>query len=95
MIIADIALFFATMQYLAGIGITAPDQVTLACTDSDPNFEWCRPQITHAAWDNRPVINRVVNWANNVSRGKDDHRKSRSEARLVIGGTIGPLPRKR
>lgn len=35
LIIGDIALFFATMQHLAGIGIAAPDQVSLACTDSD------------------------------------------------------------
>lgn len=92
LIIDDIALFFATMQYLAGIGIAAPHRVSLACTDSDPNFEWCRPAITHIAWDIRPVINRVVKWANNVSRGKDDRREISTTAKLVIGGTIGPAP---
>jgi DNA-binding LacI/PurR family transcriptional regulator len=92
LIIDDIALFFATMQHLAGIGIAAPDQVSLACTDSDPNFEWCRPHITHIAWDSNPVINRVVKWANNVSRGKADRRESSTRAKLVIGGTIGPVP---
>jgi DNA-binding LacI/PurR family transcriptional regulator len=95
LIIGDIALFFATMQYLAGIGIAAPNQVSLACTDSDPNFEWCRPHITHIAWNSTPMINRMVKWANNVSRGKDDRRKSITEAKLVIGGTIGPVPGKR
>lgn len=93
LIIGDIALFFSTMQHLAGIGIAAPDQVSLACTDSDPNFEWCRPQITHIAWNSSPVINRVVNWANNGSRGKDDRRKSHTEAKLILGGTIGPVKR--
>lgn len=95
LIIDDIALFFATMQHLAGIGIAAPDQVSLACTDSDPNFEWCRPHITHIAWDSGPVINRVVKWANNVSRGKDDRRETSAKAKLVIGGTIGPVPQAR
>ncbi len=95
LIIDDIALFFATMQHLSGIGIAAPDQVSLACTDSDPNFEWCRPQITHIAWDSRPVISRVVNWANNVGRGKDDRRESHTMAKLILGGTIGPVPRNR
>lgn len=92
LIIGDIALFFATMQHLAGIGIAAPGQVSLACTDSAPNFEWCRPHISHIAWNSSPVINRVVKWANNVSRGKDDRRASDTEAKLVIGGTIGPVP---
>lgn len=95
LIIGDIALFYATMQHLAGIGIAAPDQVSLACTDPDPNFEWCRPLITHIAWNSNPLITHVVNWANKVSRGKGDRRKSRAEAKFVIGGTIGPVPPKR
>lgn len=92
LIIDDTALFFATMQHLAGIGIVAPDHVSLACTDSDPNFDWCRPTIAHIAWDRSPVVNRVVKWADNVSRGKDDRRRTNSLARFVDGGTIGPVP---
>jgi DNA-binding LacI/PurR family transcriptional regulator/biotin operon repressor len=92
LIIGDITLFFATMQYLVRIGISAPGHVSLACTDSNPNFDWCRPHITHIAWNSSPVINRVVNWANNVSRGRDDRRASSAMASLVIGGTIGPVP---
>jgi len=37
------------------------------------------------------MIKRLVNWANNVSRGKHDRRKSATKARLVLGGTIGPV----
>ncbi len=92
LLIDEATLFFAALQHLAGMGIVAPGHVSLACTDPDPNFEWCRPGITHFAWDSSPVINRAVNWANNVSRGKDDRRKSITEAKLVIGGTIGPAP---
>ena len=54
LIIDDTALFLATMQHLARIGIVAPEQVSLACTDSDPSFEWCRPTIAHIAWDTQP-----------------------------------------
>jgi hypothetical protein len=73
----------------------APAHVSLVCTDANPSFEWCRPTIAHIAWDSNPVINRVVKWAANVSRGKDDRRKTTSLARFVDGGTIGPVPRKR
>jgi DNA-binding LacI/PurR family transcriptional regulator len=90
LIIGDVLLFFAVQLHLARQGILAPDHVSLACTDSNPSFDWCRPSIAHIDWEFRPLINRVVNWANNVSRGKDDRRKSTTKARLVIGGTIGP-----
>jgi DNA-binding LacI/PurR family transcriptional regulator/DNA-binding transcriptional regulator YhcF (GntR family) len=93
LIIDDMSLFLATMQHLAGIGIVAPTNVSLACTDANPDFEWCRPTITHIAWDTQPVINHVVNWANHISRGKDDRRRINCKARLVVGGTIGPVPK--
>jgi DNA-binding LacI/PurR family transcriptional regulator len=92
LIIGDVLLFFAVQQHLARLGLLAPEHVSLACTDANPSFEWCRPTIAHIDWDFRPLIKRVVNWANHVSRGKDDRRKSSTQARLVIGGTIGPAP---
>ena len=92
MIIDDTALFFATMQHLAEIGMIAPAQVSLACTDWDPNFDWCRPTIAHIAWKAEPMIRRVIEWADNISRGKEDRRKILSLAKFVDGGTIGPVP---
>ena len=94
LIIDDTALFLATIQHLAGIGVVVPDQVSIACTDSDPSFEWCRPTIAHIAWDAQPAINHAVKWANNISRGKDDRSRFTSKAKLVMGGTIGPVPGK-
>lgn len=93
LIIGDPRMFVATMQHLASMGIAAPKDISLACTDFDPALDWCLPPVTHIAWNPRPVINRVVQWANNIGRGKDDRRKSASEASLVLGGTIGPVPR--
>jgi len=93
LIIDDKTLFLATMQHLAGIGIVAPKQVSLACTAPDPSFEWCRPTITHIAWGIQPLINHVVKWANHISRGKDDRRKITCNTKLVDGGTIGPVPK--
>lgn len=95
LIVEDGLLFSAVQQHLARLGILAPEQVSLACTDAYPSFEWCRPTIAHIAWDAKPVVKRVLSWANNIRRGKEDRRKTTSLARFVDGGTIGPVPRKR
>ena len=93
LIISQQMIFFAVMQHLATRGWSAPRHVSLACTDADTVFDWALPEITHICWDFIPIINRVVKWADNISRGKDDRRKSFTKARLVPGGTIGPVPR--
>jgi DNA-binding LacI/PurR family transcriptional regulator len=95
LVIGEPSLFFAVMQHLASLGVTTPDQVSLACTDASHAFDWCLPDIPHITWDFRPLVQRVVKWANNISRGKDDRRKSSGKARLVVGGTIGPVPKGR
>jgi DNA-binding LacI/PurR family transcriptional regulator len=84
------ALFIAARNHLANRGIHAPRDVSLVCCDSNPVFDWCIPAITHIAWDPRPVIRCVVHWAANVSRGKDDRKKTLTRSQLVPGGTIGP-----
>jgi DNA-binding transcriptional regulator YhcF (GntR family) len=93
LIIDDEMIFLSVIQQLARMGIVAPDRVSLACTDPSPTFEWCRPQITHITWNHTVVVNRVVNWTNQLSLGKDDRRMFLTQAELVIGGTIGPVPR--
>jgi DNA-binding LacI/PurR family transcriptional regulator len=92
LILDDPALLLPTTQHLARLGYLAPEQVSLACTDSYPGFEWCLPKVTHIEWDPLPVIRRAVKWAENISHGKEDRHKTMIEARLVIGGTIGPVP---
>lgn len=93
MLIGGASLFSATRHLLARKGLLAPEHVSLICTDPDPVFEWDFPAVTHMAWDYRPLIRRVVKWADNISRGKDDRRKSVVRARLVPGGTLGPAPK--
>jgi DNA-binding LacI/PurR family transcriptional regulator len=90
LIVDEVAFFFATQQFLAQLGKRVPEDVSLICTDEDPHFDWCRPSIAHFRWDSRPVIQRIVNWARNVSRGKEDLRQSYTPAEFVPGGTIGP-----
>lgn len=89
-VIVDEAPFFtAVMQFCARRGIRVPEDVSLACCDPDPHFSWCKPTITHIRWDSRPVVRRIVKWAANVSRGKQDLRQTETKAEFVDGGTIG------
>lgn len=92
LIIDDEIIFLSVVQQLARMGIVAPRDVSLACSDASPAFEWCRPKVTHIAWNHAAVINRVVNWTNRLARGKHDRRTSVTRAKLMLGGTIGPVP---
>jgi hypothetical protein len=90
LIIDESAFFFATQQFLLNRGIRVPQDISLLCTDGDPVFAWCKPAISHIKWDHRPVVRRIVRWANNVASGKDDRRQSLTKAEFVVGGTVGP-----
>ncbi len=92
MVIDGPVLFNAVRSYLGNHGILVPDHVSLICTDPDPTFMWCLPAVTHMDWDSRPLIRRVVKWVDNISKGKDDRRKTSTKAKLILGGTMGPVP---
>ncbi len=94
LIIGESSTFMAVQQHLGQRGIYAPRDVSLVCDDPDPMFAWCRPTVAHIHWDGGPVARRVVRWADNVARGKDDRCRSFINARLIEGGTIGPAPQK-
>lgn len=83
--------FNASYHYLSRHGLSIPKDVSLVCTDADPSFEWCQPTVSHIRWDYRPVVRRIVQWANNVARGSDDRRQTLTKAEFVEGGTIGPV----
>ena len=90
LILDEAFLFNAAFHYLAKRNLRVPQDVSLVCTDSDPKFAWCEPSVAHIRWDHRPVVRRVVRWADNVSHGKEDRRQSLTKAEFVEGGTIGP-----
>jgi hypothetical protein len=81
---------FAAQQHLAQRGVLVPQHVSLVCTAPDPTFAWCQPTIAHIRYDLRPVLRRVVRWADTVARGQDDRRQSLTKAVFVDGGTVGP-----
>ncbi|MCH7228107.1 substrate-binding domain-containing protein [Haloferula sp. A504] len=93
MIVCEPKIFSATQLHLARRGITAPEHVSLICDDPETTFDWCQPAISHIRWDPAPVIARVVRWARNVARGKDDRRQTLIKSEWVEGGTVGPPPR--
>ena len=90
--VCEAPLFAALQQHLALRGFVAPRDVSLICDDPDRTFEWCDPPITHIRWDHRPIVNRIVRWANRIARGIDDRRQSFTIAEFAEGGTIGPAP---
>jgi DNA-binding LacI/PurR family transcriptional regulator len=80
----------AAFQFLTSRGLRVPEDVSLICTDPDPSFAWCQPSIAHISWESHPWVRRIVRWASNITRGKEDHRQSLSKSEFIDGGTIGP-----
>lgn len=93
LILDETFLFNVAQHHLARRGVLAPKHVSLVCSDPDPAFAWAYPSIAHIRWDPQRVVRRIVRWADNVARGKDDRRKSQFNATFVEGGTIGPAAR--
>mgnify|MGYP001818580150 CR=1 FL=1 len=85
-------LFHAAYHHLAQRGLRVPQDVSLICTDDDLGFAWCQPTVAHIRWDPAPVVRRILQWADNVARGREDLRQSATKAEFVEGGTIGPAP---
>lgn len=90
LIIDEAPHFNAVMHFCAKRGIRVPQDVSLVCTDADPSFSWCKPGISHIRWDSRPVVRRILRWAENVSKDRADLRQTLTAAEFVEGGTIGP-----
>lgn len=93
LIVDDTHIFPAIVQQLARLGLSSPEHVSLACTDSSPAFDWYSPAVTHIVWKHSAVVNRVVGWANQMSRGKNERRLTTIKAKLILGGTIGAAPK--
>lgn len=91
LLIDEVPLFFAAQHHLAQRGIVAPRHVSMICLDADPWFAWFQPSISHISWSPDPMVRRVVDWANNVARGRGDRNKRTFKAEFVEGGTIGPV----
>jgi DNA-binding LacI/PurR family transcriptional regulator/biotin operon repressor len=91
LIVDEVLLFAAAQQFLAAKGLRVPGDISLVCTDYDSSFEWSRPPISHIRWETRPVVMRILQWANHVSHGRKDLRQVNTPVHFVTGGTIGPV----
>jgi DNA-binding LacI/PurR family transcriptional regulator len=91
LILDEPPFYTAALQFCATRGLRVPEDVSLACGDSDLSFSWCLPSVAHIRWDTRPVLQRIVRWAANVSRGKQDIRQTMTVADFIPGGSIGPV----
>ena len=78
-------------HHLARRGILAPERDSLVCADPDPAFEWAHPSVAHIHWDQQQVVKRILRWADNVARGKEDRRQTLTIAKFIEGETIGPV----
>jgi DNA-binding LacI/PurR family transcriptional regulator len=90
LICGETRFFEAAQQHLARRGIHAPEHVSLICSDPDPCYEWCDPQLSYFRWDYKPVVNRVVNWVENVAKSREDRRQILFDGEFIEGGMIGP-----
>ena len=93
LIMSEALVFYSVLQQLAAMGLKAPADVSLACMDHSPLYDWSLPRATHFYWSTSPLISRMVRWVDNISLGKKDLRKTTIRAKLAVGGTIGPAPR--
>ena len=93
LVVQELLLFVAVRGFLSKKGIRVPGDVSLVCADPDPSFAWCRPTVAHINMESSPWVRRVIRWASNVSRGKEDTRWVRTNADFVPGGTIGTARR--
>lgn len=88
-------LYHAACNHLIRRGLRIPEDISLICTDGHQTFRWCRPSVAHIEWDSRPIVRRVLRWADNIAKGKSDLRQSHTKASFISGGTIGPVNKKR
>lgn len=92
-LIANEAPFFmGALQFLSQRRLRVPQDVSVLCSDPDPSFDFCTPEVSHIFWETKPIITRIVNWAKNTARGQNDSRQSNSRAQISRGETIGPAP---
>ncbi len=92
-IFCDSGLFLLpTYQFLTWLGLRIPEDVSLVADETEAAFKWCDPVITHMRWDHRPVVRRILRWAQNVKEGREDRRQALFDVELVEGGTMEPAP---
>jgi DNA-binding LacI/PurR family transcriptional regulator/biotin operon repressor len=89
LIIEEPTHVIAVLQFCGKYKLHIPEDVSLICSEYTPNFDFSNPAISHITWDTKPMIRRMVRWADNIASGKEDKRQTRIKAKFIEGGTIG------
>jgi DNA-binding LacI/PurR family transcriptional regulator len=92
LIIDEPFLLHAAREHLGRRRISAPEQVSLICSEPDPTFAWLTPSVAHMSHDREIIERCIVRWANHIAHGKDDRRQILTKAEFVEGGTVGRAP---
>ncbi len=87
-------IFFCIRDHLQQQGIRVPRDVSIISIGHDPGFDWLQPGVSRIEYDLDKMIHQCVLWVRSLARGKPSQRKSHIKARLVEGGTIGPVPKR-
>lgn len=83
-------LTIAILQHVSELGLKIPRDLSIISMDPSPAYELCHPLISHISYDSDPWLRRIVRWANNVARGKEDRKRVLFPGKFVAGGTTGP-----
>lgn len=54
LILDEAFLYNAAFHYLPKRSLRVPEDVSLVCTDDNPDFTWCEPSVAHIRWDYCP-----------------------------------------
>lgn len=92
LIIDEPFLFHAVKEHLARRGVCIPEHVSLICSEPDPTFAWLNPSVAHMSHDRDLIDRRILRWAKNIARGRDDRRQTLTKAQFIEGGTVGRPP---
>ncbi len=83
LIIEEAPYFFATLQFCGDRNLRVPEDVSIISEEHAASFDFANPSVAHSEWDYRPMVRRIVLWADNIARGKEDKRQTRIKVRFV------------
>lgn len=88
LILCEPTFLFVTQQFLTRRRLSVPNDVSLLALDDHPAFRWFVPEVSRIQTNARRWVARIVEWADNVAKGREDHRETVIRSEFVAGGTI-------
>ncbi|MFT5904739.1 MAG: DNA-binding LacI/PurR family transcriptional regulator [Cryomorphaceae bacterium] len=87
-LVDDWIVYYAIQNYLVHQRGQAFREVLCICTDYHSSFGWCQPEVAHFQWDPLSVVRRVMQWVDNVAKGKEDKNQRLTKAKLIDAGSL-------